>query len=342
MLYTLEFHRENHERPLPALEHYDLTGQVIIITGANAGIGYECARYILAKGATKVIAACRNEKKSQEAIRKLLSETKREEGAVEYWHLELASLASVRAFAKRFLESGLPLNTLISNAAISEIGKVLTTDGLDALVQINHISPMYLAMLLYPALKRTGAVEGGPPSRFIGVTTEGAFFTGFPESADPRPVKTVSERVYDASEEDVSYFTSKILNLIGCLEIARRIPPSVNIKVAVATPGLTDTELGTKDATGEQTRIEPIREVYGTKPRTCAEGARAVLLPMTYPAERVWPEDGGIMPFYAHMQALQLKDFPVKAQDEEIRRKVWEDTIALLQLKRGDVDDCFL
>ncbi|KAA1473015.1 NAD-P-binding protein [Dentipellis sp. KUC8613] len=339
MVFTHADQRKSHEHPLPALESFDLSGQVVIITGANVGIGYECARYMLTHGASKVIAACRNEKKTKDAIRVLLDETKREDGAFEYWHLDLASFASVRAFAAKFLESGLPLNTLISNAAVAGVGKVLTEDGLETHVQVNHISPTYLAMLLYPALKRTGSIAGGPPARIVGVSSEGAFFTDFPESASPRPVKAVPERVYVPPEEDFSYFNTKLLNVIGFIEYAHRIPASANIKIAVAGPGLVNTELGTKDAYGNALP-KRTRPTYGTKARTAEDGAKTIIVAATYPVERVWAESDSDVPFFSSMKSL--RELPVTAQDEDVRKRVWEDTLAHIPLKEGEVDGCFV
>ncbi|TFY59361.1 hypothetical protein EVG20_g7821 [Dentipellis fragilis] len=339
MVFTHADQRKSHEHPLPALESFDLSGQVVIITGANVGIGYECARYMLTHGVAKIIAACRNERKTKEAIRVLLNETKREEGAFEYWHLDLASFASVRAFAAKYLERGLPLNTLLSNAAVAGVGKVLTEDGLETHVQVNHISPTYLAMLLYPALKRTGSIEGAPPARIVGVSSEGAFFTDFPESASPRPVKAVPERVYIPPEEDFSYFNTKLLNVIGFIELARRIPASANIKIAVAGPGLVNTELGTKDAFGKALP-KRTRPTYGTKPRSAEDGAKTILVAATYPVERVWAAGDNDVPFFSSMKSLG--ELPVMAQDEDVRKRVWKDTLAHIPLKEGEVDGCFV
>ncbi|TFY72723.1 hypothetical protein EVG20_g312 [Dentipellis fragilis] len=310
MVYTPAELRESHKRSLPTLDSCDLAGQVVVITGANA-----------------------------EAIHVLLHDTKREEGAIEYRHvhLDLASFASVRAFAAKFLESGLPLNTFISNAAVAGVGKVLTEDGLDIQVQVNYISPTYLAMLLYPALRRIGSIEGGPPARVIGVTSEGAFFTDFPESADPRPVKAVLERVYYPPEQDFSYFNTKLLNIIGFIEIARRIPLSANVKVAVAGPGLVETELATKDASGKPLPKRSTRPTYGTKARAAEEGARTIILvTATYPVERVWATGDNNVPFFSSMKLLG--ELPVTAQDEDVGKRVWEDTIYCPRCG----DTCFL
>jgi FlaA1/EpsC-like NDP-sugar epimerase len=76
----------------------DLTGKVIIVTGANSGIGYEAAKEFARKGA-QTILACRSLDKAQAALNEIQAELP---GAkVEMMPLDLASLESVRQFARR-------------------------------------------------------------------------------------------------------------------------------------------------------------------------------------------------------------------------------------------------
>ena len=52
--------------------HYpSMAGKIVIITGANTGIGYECTDVIAGLGAEKVILACRNPKLGNAAVEKL-------------------------------------------------------------------------------------------------------------------------------------------------------------------------------------------------------------------------------------------------------------------------------
>ena len=93
----------------------DLTGQVIVITGANAGIGKETTRSLAYTGAT-IIMACR----SRERAQPVLDEIVRESGnrKISLMILDLAELASVRAFAQEFNSKYERLDILINNAGI--------------------------------------------------------------------------------------------------------------------------------------------------------------------------------------------------------------------------------
>lgn len=106
-------------------------GSLII---APKGIGYEVAKGLLLRGIGTVTLAGRNESKGRAAAEALLMETGRESGAVEFRYLDLASFASVRAFAKQYNNDRVTLHVLVHNAGVHGVGsKVITEDGLDLL-----------------------------------------------------------------------------------------------------------------------------------------------------------------------------------------------------------------
>ena len=90
-------------------------GLRIVITGANAGIGYEAARQWLERGAD-VTMACRNPTKAEAALASLRASTPN--GSVETMSLDLADLDSVRAFAAAYLQRHDRLDRLVLNAGI--------------------------------------------------------------------------------------------------------------------------------------------------------------------------------------------------------------------------------
>ena len=78
----------------------DQRGKIILITGANTGIGYETALALCEAGA-HVIMACRNLEKAKQAQSEI--EAKKGKGSIEIAELNLASLDSVSAFSKKFI-----------------------------------------------------------------------------------------------------------------------------------------------------------------------------------------------------------------------------------------------
>ena len=97
------------------MENKKLDNKVIIITGANCGIGYETA-LDLAKRNARVILACRDQKRGQEAVDKIKLENKNEQ--VELEILNLSSLKSIKDFSDRINKKLDRLDILINNAGM--------------------------------------------------------------------------------------------------------------------------------------------------------------------------------------------------------------------------------
>jgi NAD(P)-dependent dehydrogenase (short-subunit alcohol dehydrogenase family) len=121
-----------------------LTGKMILVTGASAGIGVETVRVLALTGAT-IFAAARDLEKAKRALDGI-------EGKIELLKLDLASLSSVRAAAEDFLQrSNGKLNILVNNAGVMAIPtRTLTEDGFEYQFQTNHLgkSSSYLPALL--------------------------------------------------------------------------------------------------------------------------------------------------------------------------------------------------
>jgi retinol dehydrogenase-12 len=75
----------------------------------------------------KLILACRNAEKAQAALKQIETATSFHD--IEAWSLDLASFASTQAFAKTFLDSGMPLDILVSNAGLGVAPWVISEDG---------------------------------------------------------------------------------------------------------------------------------------------------------------------------------------------------------------------
>lgn len=130
----------------------DLAGKTIVITGATAGIGKETARRLAKMGANIVFAA-RNREKTQRTIAEIRADMKSDAAALEFRHLDLADLESVREFASTFGE-GASVDVLINNAEVAHESGV-TKQGIERIFGINYLSHFLLAKELMPALLRS-------------------------------------------------------------------------------------------------------------------------------------------------------------------------------------------
>src|SRR3954467_14373752 len=140
-----------------------MDGKICIVTGANTGIGKETARGLAQAGATVVIA-CRDAAKGEEARADIAKSTGAGE-RVKVMELDLASLASIRAFAQAFAKTYGKLSVLVNNAGVSPNEKKQTADGLELTFGVNHVGTHLLTKELVPLLKASA------PSRVVFVSS---------------------------------------------------------------------------------------------------------------------------------------------------------------------------
>lgn len=117
-----------------------------------SGIGYETALDFAKRGA-RVILACRDEKRAQEACTKIIQETGNKNVLIKI--VDFNSFDSVRRFAKNVLETEDRLDLLINNAGIGDIdGNKKSIDGHVLIMQVNYFSPFLLTNLLLGKYKK--------------------------------------------------------------------------------------------------------------------------------------------------------------------------------------------
>ncbi|TMS04994.1 WW domain-containing oxidoreductase, partial [Larimichthys crocea] len=148
---------------LEILQGRDLSDKVILITGGNAGIGFETARSFALHGA-HVILACRNLSRASKAVSSIQQEWHK--ARVEAMMCDLASLRSVREFADSFKAKKLPLHILVCNAGVCTQPWSLTEDGLESTFQICHLGHFLLVQCLQDVLRRSA------PARVVVVSSE--------------------------------------------------------------------------------------------------------------------------------------------------------------------------
>jgi NAD(P)-dependent dehydrogenase (short-subunit alcohol dehydrogenase family) len=212
----------------------DLSAQTILITGANSGIGLEAARVLAQKGA-RVVLACRSAEKARGAVESCVRD--RSDARVEAMSLDLASLASVRAFAeecaKRFPEG---IDVLVNNAGVMALPRKLTADGFEMQLGTNHLGHFALTGLMLPQLAKR------PHARVVNVSS-GMHWVGKIRFDD-----LMGERRYDRW---AAYAQSKLANLLFTHELQKRLAAKYPSVIAVAAhPGYSATNLQTVAAEG--------------------------------------------------------------------------------------------
>ena len=214
--------------PWTANDIPDQTGRTIVVTGANSGIGFEAAKSLAAAGA-HVVLACRDPKRGQRAADELRSE--HPAASTELAPLDLASLASVRDFAKRFSDRHQRLDVLVNNAGVMAIPRRSTADGFEMQLGTNHLGHFALSGLLLPRILATAG------SRVVNVSST-AHKPGRINFDDLQ-----SEKRYSRWG---AYGQSKLANLLFTYELQRRLAAAGHDAVSVAChPGWAATNLQT-------------------------------------------------------------------------------------------------
>jgi len=146
---------------------HDLTGRRAIVTGAATGIGIETARALAERG-VEVTIAVRKPDLGAAAAADINASAGAPRAAVG--HIDLANLASVRAFAEGW--GAKPLHILINNAAVMACPQSYTDDDLEMQIGTNHFGHYLLGTLLAPALQ-AGAQGAGKASRLVSLSSIG-------------------------------------------------------------------------------------------------------------------------------------------------------------------------
>ena len=203
----------------------DLHGSTAVVTGASTGLGLETARALASVGA-HVVLSVRDAAKGTAALA-AIRET--EPGAsVEFGILDLASLASVRAFADDVRQRVATIDILVNNAGVMYTPFERTADGFEMQFGTNHLGHFLLTNLLLPP------VLAAAPARIVNLSSGGHRGSDIIWD-DPN----YERRPYDKFE---AYGQSKTANILFTVELDRRFM-SQGVRSYAVHPGMIATEL---------------------------------------------------------------------------------------------------
>jgi NAD(P)-dependent dehydrogenase (short-subunit alcohol dehydrogenase family) len=201
-------------------------GKIAIITGSNTGLGFETAKALAGKN-MKIIMACRDPEKAQNARQSILSTFPRAD--MEIMLVDLSKLSSVRSFAQQFMSKYNRLDLLVNNAGIMIPPYALTEDGFESQMGVNYLSHFLLTGLLLKVINKTRG------SRIVMVSSiahkKGKInFDNLQWKKNYNPMK--------------AYRQSKLACLVFAFELQRRLANSGSGTIAVAAhPGMSMTDL---------------------------------------------------------------------------------------------------
>ncbi len=285
----------------------DMTGKVVIITGANSGLGLESTKALAAKGAT-VVMACRNVRKAEEAKAEVLAANPA--ARLDVMALDNASLASVRAFADAFKSKYDRLDLLLNNAGVMAIPRALTEDGFEMQLGVNHLAHFALTGLLLDVITAT-------PEARIHSTSSSAAFSGAINLDD-----LMGEKSYGRW---TAYGQSKLANAAFATELNRRLQAAGHDTIANSShPGFVMTNLQTNSMAESGAPLGE-RILYGLAGPIMAQDVSMGVLPQLYGSTA--PEaKGGV--FYGPKN-FRVRGYPAEQKcndalkDADLLKRFW-------------------
>ena len=268
----------------------DLSGRVVVVTGASGGLGLQTARVLAGAGA-RVVLAVRSLDKGQRVAAEISGDT-------QVRPLDLAELASVRTFADGW--EG-PIDVLINNAGIMAVPEGRTADGFELQIGTNHLGPFLLTNLLLPSIT----------DRVVTVTSQ----LHRRAQLDPDDLNWEC-RKYDKMR---AYSDSKLANLLFTFELQRQLSAAGSrLRAVAAHPGVARTNLA-KAAGGSSATFD---RYFGWLFNDVERGA----LSIEYAATQDVPGGSYVGPDgLAHLRGYpEIHEPSSAARDPQTARRLWE------------------
>jgi NAD(P)-dependent dehydrogenase (short-subunit alcohol dehydrogenase family) len=282
--------------------------KTIMVTGANAGIGFETASALAARGAT-VVLACRDTGRGATAAARITAAVP--DAAVAVVPLDLASLDSVGQAAAEVLARFGRLDVLINNAGLMMPPRGLTADGFELQIGTNHLGHFALTGLLLGRLLAT------PGSRVVTVSSS-AHRQGRIDLAD----LSFGRRKY---QPNAAYSQSKLANLLFTYQLQRRLAAAGASTIAVGLePGFVRTDLPRSIAGPVRPAVIAVTRLIGQP--DAAAGALATLRAATDPQVRggdYYGPDGRLMRASGHPVRIESS---ARSHDAGLQQQLWAES----------------
>lgn len=301
-----------------------MTGRVSIVTGAEAGVGFEVAKSLCEAG-NEVILACKDEAQTSAAVGKIKEHVP--DALAAFMQLDLLSTESIRKFVDEFHASGKKLHLLVNchgfKPSSSSTQPCLSADNFELTMAANHLGHFLLTNLLLTDLKNAAA-DGGD-ARVVVVTSSLHDATAKScRSLQPLDFDNFflfSEKAYSAAQ---AYKNSRAANLLFSYELARRMQDS-GVKVYAICPGVEPTTEMMTNGNGVHRLFSRIFARCVTAPVSLPQAANAVCSLCT--DDKYKDLSGKYIKDGEEMQSSE------ETRTEEAQAKLWELSARLVRLE---------
>jgi NAD(P)-dependent dehydrogenase (short-subunit alcohol dehydrogenase family) len=281
-----------------------MRGKIVLVTGSNSGIGKETAYQLARMGAT-VVMAVRNRESGEAAMKKIMEATGNKN--VSILVADLSIMDGVRDLAKQFKEKHDKLDVLVNNAGGIFAHRIVTDDGFEMSLALNHLAPVLLIHELMDALK------AGAPSRIVNVSS-GAHAFGRVDLDDLQSTNYSSMRAYGGA---------KLMIIMATYLLSRKLK-GTDITINVLHPGVVRTRFGQNDTGRFRRAFFRFFSLFAKSPE---KGAKTSV----YLASS--PEVEGVSGKY--FVNSREKESSKESYDVELQEEVWKKTLEMLGLEEA-------
>ncbi|KAK4612333.1 Short-chain dehydrogenase/reductase [Fulvia fulva] len=207
----------------------DQFGKVVVVTGGYSGIGSELAEMLYSRNATVFIAG-RDVQQAKKCMQGIQTKHASSSGRLEYLHLDLADMVSIRRAGEDFLARSDRLDVLVNNAGVMTpaVGSK-TAQGYELQLGVNCLGPHLFTQLVMPRLLQTAETA---PAGSVRVLWAGSVAVELAPRAGMSWTEGVDAAPVTSSDQASNYSISKTGNVLLAMETARRYGKRGIISVA--------------------------------------------------------------------------------------------------------------
>ncbi|NDJ53469.1 MAG: SDR family oxidoreductase [Chloroflexi bacterium] len=273
----------------------DLTGQTMIVTGANNGIGKITTRELARMGA-HLVMVCRSRERGEAARQEIIEQSGSDK--IDLLIADLSSQADIRKVAAEINEQYDKIDVLVNNAGALFTRRLVSVDGIEMTFALNHLGYFHLTHLLLDKIKASA------PARIVNVSSSAHI--GASMHFDDLEFK----RVY---RPNAVYGQSKLANILFSNELARRLD-GTGVTSNALHPGFVQTGFGKNNGSLIAGLLGVMQSLFGISEE---EGARTSI----YLAAS--PEVEGITGHYFDDKQRDVPPTPA-GQSVEDAQRLWE------------------
>lgn len=229
----------------------DLTSKVVVVTGANSGLGKMVSTYCAAKGA-RLYMICRDKDRGEKARQEIIQETSADSTNVQVLLADVGELSQVRKVAAEIQEKENKIHAVVCNAGVLLNDRQVTSEKNEVTFACHLLGGTYLlSSLLLPQLQAADDKEG----RVVIVTSGGMYNSAIP-SWDVMTNSNPEKKKYDGT---MAYTYAKRGQVVLAEEWTKQYP---DVTFVTVHPGWSDTPAVTEAFGDSKKYLEPLREPW--------------------------------------------------------------------------------